>query len=231
MSQDGTRRVLGYMPATVSAVGLLVSTGSASAEAFELIERATRPNLALLAAGAVATLAPAWWFGRTYIMHKVMRVVRTAGTWRKGDLSARTLMNGRDGEIEAIARAFGLLADGLAARERDKADHQRELLLNEFCTNAVQYAALSSETGRVDDGGPPVVAPTRAGFDSRLCPRRSPRRGAGLLPPGGHRLHHPSTSGQARRRGPIAPAITGGQLRLRRSDGRRRRQARLRARR
>lgn len=288
VSQDGTRRVLGYVPATVSPVGLYVSTGSASAEAFELIERSTRRSLALLAAGAIATLVLAWWFGRTYITHKVMRVVRTTETWRNGDLSARTLMDGRDGEIEAIAQAFDLLADELAVRERDKADHQRELLLNELthrvrnvlatvqsvaalsfrnaqgpdafrafnsrlqalarshelltrkqwdsaeigevvrdaiaplrgdddrrfavsgppvllssagtvsvsmmlhelCTNAVKYGALSNESGRVsitwtaearrDDidfglhwleyGGPPVVAPTRAGFGSRLIP-------------------------------------------------------------
>ncbi len=289
-SQDGTRRVLGYVPATVSPVGLYVSSSTASGNAFETIERSTWRSLAFLTAGALATLVLAWWFGRTYITHKVMRVVRTAETWRNGDLSARTLMDGRDGEIEAIAQAFDLLADELAARERDrdKADHQRELLLNELthrvrnvlatvqsvaalsfrnaqgpdafrafgsrlqalarshelltrkqwdsaeigevvrdaiaplrgdddrrfsvsgppvllssagtvsvsmmlhelCTNAVKYGALSNETGRVsitwtaetrrdeidfglnwvEYGGPPVVAPTRAGFGSRLIP-------------------------------------------------------------
>lgn len=290
MSQDGTRRVLGYVPASVSPIGLYVSTGTASGDAFDVIEGSTRRSLVFLAIGALATLLLAWWFGRTYITHKVMRVVRTTETWRNGDLSARTLMDGRDGEIEAIAQAFDLLADELAARqrERDKADHQRELLLNELthrvrnvlatvqsvaalsfrnaqgpdafrafnsrlqalarshelltrkqwdsaeigevvrdaiaplrgdddrrfsvsgppvllssagtvsvsmmlhelCTNAVKYGALSNESGRVsitwtaetrrDDidfalhwleyGGPPVVAPTRAGFGSRLIP-------------------------------------------------------------
>lgn len=290
VSQDGTRRVLGYVPASVSPIGLYVSTGAASGDAFDVIERSTRRSLVFLAIGAIATLLLAWWFGRTYITHKVMRVVRTTETWRNGDLSARTLMDGRDGEIEAIAQAFDLLADELAARqrERDKADHQRELLLNELthrvrnvlatvqsvaalsfrnaqgpdafrafnsrlqalarshelltrkqwdsaeigevvrdaiaplrgdddrrfavsgppvhlssagtvsvsmmlhelCTNAVKYGALSNESGRVsitwtaearrDDidfglhwleyGGPPVVAPTRVGFGSRLIP-------------------------------------------------------------
>lgn len=289
-SQDGTRRILGYVPATMSPFGLYVSAGVASGEAFATIERSTRRSLAFLAAGSLITLLLAWWFAHTYIAGKVMRVLGAAEAWRRGDMSVRTRMDARDGEIEAIAQAFDQLVDQLAIkeRERDRADQQRELvlrelthrvrnalatvqsvaslsfrnaqgpeafrafnsrlqalarshelltrkqwepaniaeavrdaiaplrgdddrrfsvggpevalspaatvalsmMLHELCTNAVKYGALSNDTGRVsiswtvdarrdevdlrlqwlEYGGPPVTAPTRTGFGSRLLP-------------------------------------------------------------
>lgn len=289
-SQDGTRRILGYVPTTMSPFGLYVSAGIASDDAFATIERSTSRGLAFLAAGSLVTLLLAWWFGHTYIAGKVMRVVRVAETWRRGDMTARTGMDARDGEIETIGQAFDQLVDQLAIRERerDRADQQRELvlrelthrvrnalatvqsvaslsfrnaqgpeafrafnsrlqalarshelltrkqwepaniaevvrdaiaplkgdddrrfsvggpsvalspaatvaismMLHELCTNAVKYGALSNDTGRVsiswtvdarrdeidlrlqwlEYGGPPVTAPTRTGFGSRLLP-------------------------------------------------------------
>jgi len=134
LSQDGTRRVIGYIPAPVSISGLYVSAGAGSEQAFELIDRSTNRSLALLGLGALATLALAWWFGRTYIRRPVMRLVRTAETWRRGDLSVRTHMDERAGDIEAAGRAFDLLADELVLRqrERERADQQRDLVIGEL---------------------------------------------------------------------------------------------------
>ncbi len=146
-SQDGTRRILGYVPTTMSPFGLYVSSGIASEEAFATIERSTRRSLAFLAAGSAVTLLLAWWFGHTYIAGKVMRVVRAAETWRRGDMNARTGMDARDGEIETIAQAFDQLVDQLAVRERerDRADQQRELVLREL-THRVRNALATVQS-------------------------------------------------------------------------------------
>ncbi|MBM3548182.1 MAG: HAMP domain-containing protein [Alphaproteobacteria bacterium] len=134
VNAEGKRRVAGYVPATASPFGIYVGVSTDSDDAFQTIERSTRRSLAFLAAGSIATLILAWWFGHAYIAHKVMRVVQTAETWRNGDMSVRTRMDGRDGEIETVAQAFDLLADQLAVkeREREKVDRQREILLHEL---------------------------------------------------------------------------------------------------
>lgn len=144
---EGKRRVAGYVPATVSPVGLYVAVSTDSGEAFETIERSTRRSLIFLAVGSLVTLLLAWWFGHTYIAGKVMRVVGAAEAWRRGDMSIRTRMDARDGEIEAIAQAFDQLVDQLAAkeRERDRADQQRELVLREL-THRVRNALATVQS-------------------------------------------------------------------------------------
>lgn len=75
-------------------------------------------------------------------------------------------------------------ARGPVVRLSPKAALSLSMAMHELATNAVKYGALSNETGRVDvvwrvtsgqlriewreSGGPPVMAPTRRGFGSRL---------------------------------------------------------------
>jgi PAS domain S-box-containing protein len=77
--------------------------------------------------------------------------------------------------------------EGPALRVGPQAAVALSMAVHELCTNAIKYGALSAQAGRVDvhwevadsrfrwhwreSGGPPVVAPTRTGFGTRMIER------------------------------------------------------------
>jgi two-component sensor histidine kinase len=169
-SQDGTRRVIGYIPAAAAPEGLYVSAGLSLDEAFEAIDRATRRGIALAAAGAAIAFAAAWLFGRGFVTGPVARLVSTIGAWRAGDRSARTGMAAA-GELETVGAAVDGLMDELAVRqaERDRAEDHLRLLLNELNHRVKNSLAtvqfIASQTLRT--AGVPEA--TRHAFDARLA--------------------------------------------------------------
>ena len=168
-SQDGTRRVIGYIPAPVSGIDLYISVGIEAVDAYAAIEKASLRAFSLVAFGGIAALLLAWWFGRAQIRTPVQRILQTTERFTSGNFKARTRLQGSDGEIEAIGEAFDRFADQLERREaeRDEAARQRELLIQELnhrvknVLTVVQSVATS--TLRRD------VAPDRlADFEKRI---------------------------------------------------------------
>ncbi|WP_194164629.1 sensor histidine kinase [Microvirga thermotolerans] len=134
MSQDGTRRIIGYIPVKVMPEGLYISAGIARDEAFHAIDRATRRGATLALVGACAAFLAAWLIGRSFVRDPVERLVNTIEAWRRGDLSARTGMSAQAGELETVGADIDALLDELALRQaaRDRAEERQRLLLNEL---------------------------------------------------------------------------------------------------
>ncbi len=171
LSQDGTRRVIGYIPPAATPTGLYISAGLSVDEAFRAIDQSARRGIALTIAGAVAALGAAWLFGRRFVTKPVVRLVRTIQAWRAGDREARSGMAADAGEIESVGAAVDGLMDEVAARqaERDRAEEHQRLLLHELNHRVKNTLAtvqfIASQTLRTA-GVPEQV---RHVFDSRLA--------------------------------------------------------------
>jgi two-component sensor histidine kinase len=133
-SQDGTRRVIGYIPATANPTGLYISAGLSRAEAFAPIDQAMRRGAVLALIGSMVALLSAWVLGRRFVRAPVARLMRTIQAWRGGERTARTGMTGGAGELEAVGAAIDGLMDELDRRQaaRDAAEEHRRLLVNEL---------------------------------------------------------------------------------------------------
>lgn len=111
--------------------------------------------------------------------------ILTLGQWSGGDL--RELVVGALEAYTNYAGASRFRIDGAELRLRPKALLALSMAVHELATNAVKYGALSNDSGRVEihweltpgpgqqfrfqwkeRGGPPVEAPRKRGFGSRL---------------------------------------------------------------
>jgi hypothetical protein len=81
-SQDGTERIISYIPARSQPLqGLYLSTGISKEAAFAYVERATRISLIIMVLGLLAMLACIWWAGRYFIRKPVDRLLKLAEGW------------------------------------------------------------------------------------------------------------------------------------------------------
>ncbi len=142
-SQDGTTRVIGYLPATL-ADGLYVSAGVSTEKAFAGINRATATSVALMVSGAALAFGFAWFVGQRVIQRPIDRLLAVSDAWRAGDLGARTGLRREDGEFETLASALDGMMGALQQRdlERQRASEQRTLLAREISHRAKNTLAL-----------------------------------------------------------------------------------------
>jgi PAS domain S-box-containing protein len=123
-SQDGTRRMLGYIPAGIGPVpGLYVSAGLGADHAFAAINRATVRGFGLIALGLLAAVAAALLAGRQFFHRPIEALLAVAGRWRAGDYSVRTGLGRHAGEFGILGAEFDRMAAEIEHREveRDRA--------------------------------------------------------------------------------------------------------------
>ncbi len=122
-SQDGTQRILGFVPVSASPMGLYISTGIARDEAFGPLDAATRRTLAFFLAAAITAGLLAWLLGQGLVRGPVAHIAVTLASRRAGNDAARTGMRPQDGDIEALGAAFDGYMDELtlSRQARDRA--------------------------------------------------------------------------------------------------------------
>lgn len=131
LSQDGTRRVVGYVPTSFRPAGIYVSTGLSAEEAFANVRETTLRSALLLLAGIVAALAAALAAGRLFIKRPVDRLLAAVAAWQAGDFSVRTGLSKEYGEFGQIGQEMDRAAGEAERREaalRESEERYRALV-------------------------------------------------------------------------------------------------------
>lgn len=115
-SQDGTRRVLGFVPVSTTPHGLYVSAGFSTEAAYAAMNQATLRAGGLILLSLLSALLAAWLFGRAYLRAPLIALIRTMRHWTSGDRQARMPAEG-GWEVDRLAAGFNAMADAVAARE------------------------------------------------------------------------------------------------------------------
>lgn len=159
VSLDGTRRVIGYYPASVQTNGLYVSSGIATAEIY------AATNLLLFEGAVIASLGilAALWLSRFTSSYSIQRpfqkLIGTIEAWQRNELDTRTDMGADMAEFGRAGRALDTFMDQLQLEraERHKAEVQRDILAHELdhrvknILATVQAVARQSFRGQTDD--------------------------------------------------------------------------------
>jgi two-component sensor histidine kinase len=127
-SQDGVRRVLGFVPISQPPVGLYVSAGLSAAASFEAVDRAGRMDALLAGLAIIATLAATWQVGRRAFVEPVRRITRVVENWRAGDQKARTHFGEAQGEIGELGATVDRLFDEITRGRADRDLLEQELI-------------------------------------------------------------------------------------------------------
>jgi PAS domain S-box-containing protein len=117
ISQDGTKRVLGYIPAASPASSVYVSAGLSSKAAFSTINEAAKRGFMLIAAAFILALSLAWLSGRAFVTKPFDKMTSAVRAWRRGNYGARIDLPRGSGEMGLLADAFNELMDDIAARQ------------------------------------------------------------------------------------------------------------------
>ena len=159
-SQDGTRRIIGYLPASYSPVeGLYVSAGISTAKGYALINSVTRRAVLIGTLGIATAFVLTFMTSNLFIRKPFRRLIDTIEAWQRNDTSPRTGLGDDLAEFGRAGRALDAFMDMLssARAERRLAEQQRELLTRELdhrvknLLSTVQAVARQTFRGAADD--------------------------------------------------------------------------------
>jgi two-component sensor histidine kinase len=145
MSQDGTLRVLGYVPISLPPVGVYVSAGLSAEASYVAVDRAARIGAFLAICGGLATILATWIVGSRLFIEPLQEIKRVLDEWRGGARNARTGLEDNAGEIGALGAALDRMMDDIL-----ESQEHRDLLANELAHRVkntlatVQAPALST---------------------------------------------------------------------------------------
>ena len=128
---DGIKRLYAFSPLIVSGkVNAYVGIGIPAAVAYANVKRSLIRNLSLLGLVAVLALVAAWFGGDLFILRQVNALVSASKRLAAGDLSARTGLTYRKGELSQLAQGFDLMGDALQTREAELRGSNEEIQQN-----------------------------------------------------------------------------------------------------
>ncbi|WP_159716087.1 sensor histidine kinase, partial [Geminicoccus flavidas] len=125
-SQDGTMRLISYVPVALPPEGLYVSTGIATETLFRDVDQATIATLAIMSAGLVVMTLCVVIGARLFIRRPVDRLLRAAEGWSADPPEPPEPPVGQD-EFSEIGRALHRMGQAFAAQRRREAEHQAHL--------------------------------------------------------------------------------------------------------
>jgi two-component sensor histidine kinase len=137
LSQDGTRRMLGYVPAEVPSVGLYVSTGLSTEASYGAVVRAAWLGALLAALVGLTTLAATWFAGQRLFVRPLRDLTASLARWRGGERSHRTGLSDDRGEIGGLGAELDRMMDEIQHSQED-----RELLSGELAHRIKNMLAM-----------------------------------------------------------------------------------------
>jgi PAS domain S-box-containing protein len=118
LSQDGVKRIIGYIPISLPPRDLYISTGFSAKSAFNSINQAAKRGFMVIAAALVLTLSLSWLTSRAFITRPFETMTDAVRAWRRGNYSARIKLPDSSGELGVLANAFNDLMDDVAERQK-----------------------------------------------------------------------------------------------------------------
>lgn len=162
LSQDGTRRIMAYMPVSSDPKGLYLSTGLSVNNTFAAIKKATLLGILTTVFTALLAALLSWQISRYAIKKPVGQILKAISSWRRSDLTVKSDLRGDD-EFGTIGSAFDELVDELSvARQRN------ELIMSELDHRVKNVLTLIQSIARQSFRNEKVSAEAQERFSNRL---------------------------------------------------------------